>query len=335
LLPLLLYGGVATALTLPLFAYYALAFAGNPAFAAWSAQNLLPAPHPLQYLVAYSLFIALGAFALRWAWRMGRRRGEYILLIAWVLAAFILVYLPINVQRRMSEAVIVPLAILAAHGLAVILRIGRAGKQSIRTQSNRECAKDAKKGTLSSRPSRLRGWSSFGSVMTFIGTLRSTARRGRWARMIVLILASLTSGLLVITTMFGALSLSPPVFIPRAQLDAFAWLDANTPPDTRILAAMPTGNLLPAYTHLRPYVGHGPETLGALAKEAETERFYADGMSADERAALYASVDIRYVFYGANERTLASESADAPAWANGLRLVYEADGVRVYEIGGG
>jgi antibiotic biosynthesis monooxygenase (ABM) superfamily enzyme len=293
---------MAAGLTLPLFAFYALAFARNPAFAAWSAQNLLPASHPLQYAVAYSLFIALGAFALRWAWRLGRRHGKYILLITWVIAAFVLVYLPINVQRRMSEAVIVPLAILASHGLEVLIPVGRG-------RINRSGASPAS--------------------LWFNRRLRR--HPGRW-RLAIIVLASLTSLVLVFTTIFGALSLAPPVFIPRAQLDAFAWLDSNAPPDARILTAMPTGNVLPAYTHLRPYVGHGPETLGALAKEAETERFYADAMSADERATLYASVDIRYVFYGANERALAGDSADAPAWAEGLTLVYEAGGVRIYRI---
>ncbi len=282
---LIVYGGIAAGLTLPLFAYYALAFAGNPAFAAWSAQNLLPAPHPLQYLVAYSLFIVPGAFAVRWAWRRGRQRGAYILLIAWALAGLVLVYLPINVQRRMSEAIIVPLAILAAHGLALLLR-------------------------------------------------RHVRRRMRPPlRAAFLLIASLTSATLLLTTVLGARSTAPPLFIPGAQIAAFTWLNANAPPDARILASMRTGNLLPAYTHLRPYVGHGPETLGALAKAAETERFYSDLMRADERAALVGSVDMGYVFYGESERALAQNAdASAPAWAEALTLVYDAEGVRIYRL---
>ncbi|MBE2267134.1 MAG: hypothetical protein IAE80_02820, partial [Anaerolinea sp.] len=48
-------------------------------------------------------------------------------LIGWLIAAPILVYLPINVQRRMSEALIVPLAILAAWGLRFMARRIRFG----------------------------------------------------------------------------------------------------------------------------------------------------------------------------------------------------------------
>jgi hypothetical protein len=279
----LILGGAAAALTLPLFGYYALAFAANPAFAAWSAQNLLPAPHPLQYLVAYSLFLIPGVPALRWAWRRGRARGETLLLIAWVIAAFVLVYLPINVQRRMSEAVIVPLAILASHGLAVWLRA------------------------------------------------RIPTRRRTRVRAGFLALASLTSLVLLLLTTLGALSRSAPVHIAQAQIDALNWLNRSAPPDARILAAMPTGNLIPAYTHLRPYVGHGPETLNALDKQAETERYYADSLSAAERAALYRSVGIRYVYYGAAERALALD-VERRQWAQGLRLVYDAGGVEIYAV---
>lgn len=105
---------VACAFTLPLFAYYALVFAGNPAFAVWSAQNVLESPPPVLYLIAYGLIGGLAALSAAALWRGGEQPR---LLIAWAVAAPILVYLPINVQRRMSEAVIVPLAILAAHAL--------------------------------------------------------------------------------------------------------------------------------------------------------------------------------------------------------------------------
>jgi len=104
----------ACGLTLPLFAYYTLTFAGNPAFAVWSAQNVLASPAPILYLLAYALIGLLALLSARLVWRLG---GAHRLLVAWVIVVPILVYLPINVQRRMSEAVIVPLAILAAFTL--------------------------------------------------------------------------------------------------------------------------------------------------------------------------------------------------------------------------
>jgi hypothetical protein len=101
----------------PLFAYYVLTFATNPAFAIWSAQNQLPSPSPLVYVAGYVLMGIPALWGARWAWRRGELRSRYVLLIAWVIAGLVLVYLPINVQRRMGEGLIIPLAILAAAGI--------------------------------------------------------------------------------------------------------------------------------------------------------------------------------------------------------------------------
>ncbi|MBK8021613.1 MAG: hypothetical protein IPK19_09325 [Chloroflexi bacterium] len=103
---------VACGLTLPLFFYYAVAFTQNQAFAIWSAQNNLPSPSLLEYLFAYGL---LGVLAFVAFFRLRREmEPRFMLLVGWLAAVPFLVYLPINVQRRMSEAVLIPLAILAA-----------------------------------------------------------------------------------------------------------------------------------------------------------------------------------------------------------------------------
>ena len=112
---------IAAAITLPLFLFYTIAFSVNPAFAAWSAQNNLASP------VADTISAGLSAARRCWqrsasAPHLAARSGicRSALIIGWVLIVPILVYLPINVQRRMSEAVIVPLAILAAAGLRAL-----------------------------------------------------------------------------------------------------------------------------------------------------------------------------------------------------------------------
>ncbi|MBN1284238.1 MAG: hypothetical protein JXB47_02465 [Anaerolineae bacterium] len=92
--------------------YNAYQFTTNEIFAAWGAQNTLPSPHPLHYVFGYGV---LAVPAIIWAWRKCAPR--YMLLAAWVAAAPVMVYLPITVQRRLAEGVLVPLAILAVAGL--------------------------------------------------------------------------------------------------------------------------------------------------------------------------------------------------------------------------
>lgn len=115
-----LMGGVALALTWPLFIYSYWLFSANDAFAVWSGQNYLPSPHPLHYVIGYGLLAGLACVGGQWAWRHAAQSTGYSLLIAWVLIVPILVYIPINVQRRLAEGVLIPLAILAVAGLRLL-----------------------------------------------------------------------------------------------------------------------------------------------------------------------------------------------------------------------
>ncbi len=294
---------IAAGMTLPLFLYYTIAFTVNPAFAAWSAQNNLASPAPLQYLLAYGLLALPALIGMVIMWRragdkgVGRRRsgdkGVQLnaptkfapLLIGWVVIVPVLVYLPINVQRRLSEAVIVPLAILAAAGL---------------------------------------GWLAEHRVPGVI----------RWAWIGA---ALLTSVVLLLGGFLAAASPARPLFRPAAEVDAFNWLNQHSQPGEIVLSAVETGNVIPAWTHLRTYMGHGPETLNWPFKTARLTYFYSDGMSLSERDAFFSQPcaltfacagAIRYVMFGPLERALAP--SDTPNWATGLTKVYDANGYRIY-----
>jgi uncharacterized membrane protein len=141
---------------------------------------------------------------------------------------------------------------------------------------------------------------------------------------------------------FGILSPSRPLFRPTAELAALDWLNNNTPADSVILTAFDTGklsprtdidsgNLIPAYTNLRPYVGHGPETAHSVDKDEVTRRFFADQMSADERRSLYNSIDIRYIFYGSLEQTFFS-GVPTPAWQADAEKIYDSDGYQIWQV---
>jgi hypothetical protein len=197
----------------------------------------------------------------------------------------LLIYLPINVQRRMAEAVIVPLSILASAG---VMLVAQRLERPLRVSWRRAAAFTL----LATIPVTL---------FLFVGNLFSTAR------------------------------VQPPLFYPAAEIAAFNWLNQNSRPGEVVLSAFSTGNRLPAYTHVRVYVGHGPESLLAVPKTRETERFFGDRMTASERTALYEAMRIRYVFYGQAERAFAS-AANSPAWAADLERIYAEDGYAIYRI---
>lgn len=94
---------------------YGMLFARNPVFAVWSVQNQLHSPPLPGYVLAYGLYGIIGALGAARLLR-GRLSHRHVLLIGWPLAAMILVYIPVGVQRRLIEGVIVPLSVLAALG---------------------------------------------------------------------------------------------------------------------------------------------------------------------------------------------------------------------------
>ncbi|MDL1902004.1 hypothetical protein FBR02_14695 [Anaerolineae bacterium CFX9] len=275
---------LAGAITLPLFAYYSLAFAANDAFALWSAQNLLPSPHPLQYAVAYGALALLALPGGIMVWRRSRRRGglRYLLLIAWALIVPLLVYLPINVQRRTAEAVIVPLALLAAFGLE---RVGRA-----------------------------------------------------WVSILTVFVLSLSTFLIFGGALLAANVPRAPIFVPGDTADALIWLNQHGEPDAVVLSLIDTGSLIPVYSGLRSYVGHGPETLDYDAKAARAEAFFRGELSPAERDALLdgdclprhptlCAAPVRYLLVTPNERALMVDDSPLAGWA----LIHSVGEAGIYE----
>jgi len=110
-----LLAGAAMLISAPIVAYSAWVFTTDPVYATWAAQNRILSPHPLHYLAAYGVLLALAAFAVRDAWR---GEGAGWLALAWVGVVPLLVYLPFNLQRRLVEGVQVPLSLLAALGVS-------------------------------------------------------------------------------------------------------------------------------------------------------------------------------------------------------------------------
>jgi hypothetical protein len=98
--------------------YTIYVFSADPVLALWNAQNRLPSPHPLHYLLGYGLWLVPACFGWRALWRRDRRLALFA--GAWLLLAPVLLYLPIPTQRRLIEGVQLPLAALAVLGVAAV-----------------------------------------------------------------------------------------------------------------------------------------------------------------------------------------------------------------------
>ncbi len=87
----------------------------HPALAAWNAQNRTPSPAPFDYLLGFGLVLLLAVIGAILARPDEDRKGR--MLLAWVIVTALLLYAPINVQRRLAQGMFFPMAALAALGL--------------------------------------------------------------------------------------------------------------------------------------------------------------------------------------------------------------------------
>lgn len=90
----------------------------QPALAVWNAQNQTPSPPPFDYILGFGLVLVLAVVGVAMARPDKTRHGR--LLLAWVIVTALLLYTPINVQRRLTQGLYFPMAVLAALGLQAI-----------------------------------------------------------------------------------------------------------------------------------------------------------------------------------------------------------------------
>jgi hypothetical protein len=115
----LLQGMMALVLgALPMLAYTWGAVREHPVLSAWNQQNLTPTPPFIEVLLGYGLVLALAVVGIVLGKAHSRPSGR--LLITWAILGFIMLYLPISLQRRLMLGHFIPLAALAGLGIEAI-----------------------------------------------------------------------------------------------------------------------------------------------------------------------------------------------------------------------
>lgn len=144
-----------------------------------------------------------------------------------------------------------------------------------------------------------------------------------WLRSLLLLLMVLPTNLLVLqAARHGIQTRDERLYLRRDEMDALAWIDANTLPDDIILASPETGLFIPAQTGRRVIYGHPFETVQADEQRERVLDFYR-GTDMPSSQALVDSVD--YIYYGPREKEI--------GW-NGLMddigLAYQNPSVVIY-----
>jgi hypothetical protein len=129
-------------------------------------------------------------------------------------------------------------------------------------------------------------------------------RHKRLALVAYVAVVSLSNLLLVAGSLGPIQQRTAPIYHTSDKVAALEWLAANTQPDEIVLASFQMGNVIPAWTDLRVFAGHGPETLNNAQKQADLSRFFQADTDDEWRQALLQEFGVAYVIFGPVERTL-------------------------------
>lgn len=95
----------------PIVIYTGIVFLSDPYLIGWASQNWLPSPHIGHYIIAYGLLLPLVYPGLRTLLKNNRQQG--LLIVGWLAMLPILIYAPVNTQRRLVEGAWVVIVVCA------------------------------------------------------------------------------------------------------------------------------------------------------------------------------------------------------------------------------
>jgi len=162
----------------------------------------------------------------------------------------------------------------------------------------------------------------------FLSQVFSNPRR-LWLAGIALLILAIPTNLVLLLSFLGAIQTHDlRIYHTQGEAQAYAWIAAETLPDSLILAAPETGLRLPAYTGRRVIYGHPFETVNAAQEEAAVVAFFTD-----PNPAFLAERNVDYIFYGPRERLLSGEdSSELETALSRLPVVYDSQGVTLYAV---
>jgi hypothetical protein len=161
---------------------------------------------------------------------------------------------------------------------------------------------------------------------------RVGARRRGAVQGLLVALSALTPVFLIVAASFSAISGEPWFYLSAGEKRAFEWLRDYGQTDAVVLCAPQTGTFVPALAGQPVVYGHPFETVDAERRRAAVAAYLSGGMSATEKEAFLEANRVGYILIGPREGALGGAGQSA---GGAEALVFEAAGVRVYEVNGG
>ena len=158
------------------------------------------------------------------------------------------------------------------------------------------------------------------------------SRRADWARVVSKGAGAMVLGVLlflntplVLLKDFPATKDETLIYRSTSELEAIKFLKDK--PFGNVLCDAKSGNLIPWLAAKKVYVGHWFLTINHNEKQAKVVAFFDPSGHPDQKRDWLKEQGIRYVYVGPDEGAMGGVDP-----ALGLRTIYDADGVKVYEV---
>ncbi len=232
------------AFAIPFVGYYFWVFFIVPSYKAWNSLNQTVTPDPLSLLSGLGLLVVLTLITIFSKKYRFASKERQVFLLVWIVADLLLVYLPLNVQRRFLLGIHIPFSILATFAVVDIV------------------VPFVKK--------HLSGGKFFNR--------RLVLSKG-FLYLVIVLLLSVTSIYLLADQVASLHDVPSGEFgnvryLSDDEFNAILWLDEHTNNSDVIIAPYHLSNFIPSFAGNKVYCGHWAQTLNFSSKYDSLNDFY-------------------------------------------------------------
>ncbi|HEX8832787.1 MAG TPA: hypothetical protein VF719_01240 [Abditibacteriaceae bacterium] len=250
--------------TLPPLIYQYFVFRNSAEFRLKALTPTLP-PSLLDLALSFSVWIPVCLLGL---W-MTRRDARVQLIGLWLVVMVACLYLPLSFARKMSEGIILPVALLAALGIVFLF-------SQLKTRARRIVFLGLSLGLMSLSTLQFVSWCLWNA------SDNNDSRRHHFM---------------------------PPLYLPEADAAALDYLRVSKIERKRAVLCLPfAGNYIPRETGRTVFIGHWAETLHGKRKLIETLRFFEGKMGEQEALTWLRHNNIGLVLRGSYENRAAASA---------------------------
>ena len=264
----------AGSVALPYPLYMQTAVRSDPVLASWNAQNITTSPPPWDWVLSYGLVFLLAIWGCSLVVR--RASNADLMVLGWAGVTCIGMYLPLQLQRRLSIGLGIPMGLLAGLGWwrglrrrirAPLRNLVRALVIAFSALTPIFLIVTATSAALGSRVSKADSWLYLSE--------------GEW----------------------GALT-----WLRDHQAEAES--------KAVVLCAPQMGSFIPAWTGQRVVYGHPFETVDAEKRKEQVASYWSGAMSASEQTTFMRENHVQYVLVGPRERAISPEGREGAVVGN-------------------